>query len=111
MLAGTGGRSALVTPCPALSLPLASDPDEHLGSPVLQPSLGTSPSLSGKSSLWAFYHTDRPCSGPRDSGSSVTTAAFNFQGNLVLGKKQSQHPRPLPAAACLQHPVSEQPLC
>lgn len=30
----------------------------------------------------------------------MTTAMFNFQGNLVLGKKQSQHPWPLPTAAC-----------
>lgn len=105
-LAGTRGCSAPVTPCPTLSLPLASNPawSKHLRSPDLQPSLGTNLFLSGKNSSWAFYHIDRPCFCPQDSGSSVTPAAFNFQGNSVLSKKQSQHPSHcrLPVASCIR---------
>jgi len=112
-LAGAKRCSAPVASCPALSLSFTSDPEwsKHLRSPVLQPSLSTSLSLAGKNSPWALYHTNSHCSGPQDSSSSVTTTAFNFQSNSVLGKKQSQPPWPLPAAACLQHPTLEQPLC
>lgn len=95
---------------PAPSVPLASDPDEqpkHLESPVLQIVLGTSLSFSGKNSPWAFYHTARPCSSPHDSGSSVAAAEFNFQGNFVLGKKQSQHPCLLPLACSIPHQLLE----
>lgn len=73
---------------------------EHFAPPVLQPSLGTSLSLSRKNSPWAFCHTIRLRSHPQDCSSSVTPAAFNFQGNLASGKKQSHHP-----GQCLQHPV------
>lgn len=106
-LAGVRTHSTLITPQPA---PLASDPDQqpkHLQSPVLQIFLGTSLSFSGKNSPCAFYHTDRPCSSPHDSGSSVIAAPFNFQGNLVLGKKQSQHPCLLPLACRISHQLPE----
>lgn len=107
-LAGTRECSAPVTPCPTLSLPLASNPawSKHLRSPDLQPSLGTNLFLSGKNSSWAFYHINRPCFCPQDSGSSVTPAVFNFQGNSVLGKKQSQHSQPLPSACSILHQSS-----
>lgn len=46
---------------------VTSDPaewSEHFVPPVLQPSLGTSLSLSGKNSPWAFCHTNRLHSHP-----------------------------------------------
>lgn len=36
----------------------------------------------------------------------MTPAVFNFQGNLFLGKKQSQHPQPLPPACSILHQSS-----